>query len=106
MKNAVRAFVLGLAAALADAACTSSCLRNTDCGSGEACVSGTCVVVAVADGSTVDAMTARPSSTPTPTATNTAPTPSGTAPPPDAEAPPLDAWTATPEAGYTVPDGF
>jgi hypothetical protein len=53
-------------------------------------------------------MTARPSSPPTPTATTTssAPIPSSTAAIPDAAPPAVDAWTATPEAGYTIPDGF
>jgi hypothetical protein len=106
MKAVIRALAFaGIAAAFADAACTSACLRNTDCGSSEACISGTCIVVAVNDGSTVDAMTAKASFPPTPTTSSTAPVPSGTTDVPDAVAPIDAGWTPT-EAGYSLPDGF
>jgi hypothetical protein len=97
--------LMGLAAGFAETACSSACLRQTDCGSGEKCVSGTCTVVAVRDGSTVDGMTGAASSTTTPSSTSTAPTASATASavPPDA-APPDAAPTFTPEAGYSTPD--
>ncbi|HEX4335192.1 MAG TPA: hypothetical protein VH062_04720 [Polyangiaceae bacterium] len=98
MRKSSRALVLlALVAAVAaqTEACTSACIRHTDCSSDERCISGTCIVVTVGDGSTVDAMTATPSSTTTPTATATT---TSTAPPAATGVP-----SSTIDAGTTLP---
>jgi hypothetical protein len=88
--------------------CTSACIRHTDCGNNEQCITGACMVVVAAtgDGSTVGTMTPPPSSTAMPTATSTTPVPSSSAP--DHFAPPTDAGSTSPPSpldasfdGYT-----
>jgi hypothetical protein len=74
--------------------CTSACIRHTDCSSAEQCITGTCIVVAVDDGSTAGSMTPPPSSTAMPTATSTSPAPSSSAP--DQGTPPTDAGSTAP----------
>jgi hypothetical protein len=95
MKRLARALVFAaLAVGFVDTqGCTSACIRHTDCSSGEECITGSCIVVAVADGSTAGSMTPPPSSTAMPTATSTSPAPSSSAP---GQGTPTDAGTTVP----------
>jgi hypothetical protein len=97
MKNFSRAVMLfALALCVAEMeGCTSACIRHTDCSSDEQCISGTCIVVAVSDGSTVDGMTPAPSATATATATSTS---TSTAPPAATGVP-----STASDAGSTLP---
>ncbi len=64
MKTVLRALValLVLSLAVGQEACSTSCIRQTDCSSGEQCSAGTCLLIVTGEGGTVGPMTPGPSS--------------------------------------------
>jgi hypothetical protein len=86
VKNLERAVAIFFVAAIAQGmpGCSQTCLRHTDCYSGEVCLAGTCVVERDAtDAQGVGGMTAQPTAT---TTSEPPPAPTG-----DASIPPADA---------------